>query len=92
MSDIQWALNQFGWSTCGKTSQKLPDGMYSIRESRGEFYFIPRQILSDELIRFSEGIITNVLKEIEKFWTLKKKFDAYNFLPRRGMLLFGADT
>jgi SpoVK/Ycf46/Vps4 family AAA+-type ATPase len=48
-----------------------------------------RDINIDSLIEFEDSVVDNVIKEIELFWTLKKKFDDYGYLHRRGYLFFG---
>jgi SpoVK/Ycf46/Vps4 family AAA+-type ATPase len=86
----QWTQTGLGqWSVCGVNTNKLPSNVYTINASQHGIFFLEQALQSDELIRFVDGKLDDVLKEVELFWTIKAKFDKYGFLHRRGFLLYG---
>ena len=88
---IQWAhLGNNEFTTVGKTSNKLDAGFYSYKFEKGCLIFYKIDIKMDELIRFPNSVLDDIVLEIEKFWNSKEQFSKYKFLHKRGYLLYGA--
>lgn len=89
-SYTQWAqvMNNKFLAT-GDTCNILPAGIYNISNSDSGFIFNKQDICIDELINFQNSRMSEVLSEINTFWTNHAKFKEYKFLHRRGYLFFG---
>jgi SpoVK/Ycf46/Vps4 family AAA+-type ATPase len=46
-------------------------------------------VVTDKLLRLPDSRSDDVVAEIQKFWTLKDKFNRYGFSHKRGILLWG---
>lgn len=87
------------WSSIGNKAYKafaithklLPPAVYgvTIDNNDGRSVFTRKVIKNDKIMSFRGGVAHDVLKEIEKFWTLKEKFKENEFLHRRGYLFYG---
>jgi hypothetical protein len=74
------------------TTQELPPGLYHIaKDDGGNLYYVPMSTVSDSLIKLPDTVSEAVVKEIREFWKAetKKKFDQYNLIYKRGILLHG---
>jgi hypothetical protein len=75
---------------CGRTTQRLPPGAYTVYcDSCGESHFKPQPLNTDDLIEFPESISAQVLAEIERFWSMGDRFERLGFAHRRGYLFYG---
>lgn len=72
-----------------KTQKTLPSGMYRIHHGQEGIYFAKEDFVTDELIKFNDSKSYFIVKEIEKFWTLKEKYSKYGLVHKRGFLLHG---
>lgn len=73
-----------------KTVDSIPPGYYSIQISRNRgFYLQKKKIHTDELIDLSSDEIKEVVDDVKSFWDLKSQYDRYNFIHKRGVLLYG---
>lgn len=80
-----------GYLPCGNTVEKLPAGFYRVAlTGRNEFYFQPEKMQTDDLIRFPGSVIENIFQDIQSFWDKEELFKQYNFIHRRGILLYGS--
>lgn len=74
----------------GATQEKLDAGFYDLHmPNPGTVVFQKKTLLTDDLIRPKEGIMEDILEEIETFWTKGDVFKENGFLHRRGYLLHG---
>ena len=92
LKPVQWsmiALNNFKESS--KTYTSLPNGKYEINEDErdGKPIYIKKDIVHDDLIPLL-GLPSDVVKEIDEFWTKEKLFSNLGFLHRRGYLFYGS--
>lgn len=65
--------------------KKINPGVYSIGEKNT---LVKTNLSHDELI-MPNGIISDILKEIDTFWNLKEEFKKYNLIHKRGLVLEG---
>jgi AAA+ superfamily predicted ATPase len=88
---IQWKVQQSGiFEACGTTARQLPAGAFScILNQYGEPQFVFRDLQVDDLIDFADSLPSQILLEIENFWSLGETFQRYGYLHRRGYLLYG---
>lgn len=86
----RWAVSGNRYYLCDDTADKLKTGVYSIEFSMSiGVYLRHRKIKTDELITFPDAASDEVTKYIKDFWHLKEKFIEYNFVYKRGILLYG---
>jgi AAA+ superfamily predicted ATPase len=88
---IQWKAAQAGvYEACGTTFRKLPAGAYVCSLNQyGEPQLLAKDLQVDDLIDFANSLPSQILVEIENFWSLGDKFQRYGYLHRRGYLLYG---
>jgi len=86
---VQYGFMGDGFVPATSTIPVLPTGCYELRQTMAGTYFSPMHITTDELIVFPGTKLEEILHEIERFWGLKKKFDQYGFIQKRGILLWG---
>ena len=86
----QWAYSgDNAYYGVGSTKKILPAGAYKLSFHNGILYYIKVKLLIDNLLYFKESIMSQVLKEIDRFWKSGSKFKKHGFLQRRGYLLYG---
>src|ERR1700748_1289724 len=68
---------------------KLPPGIYSIRNSIQGIYFEKNEPDTSDLLRFEDENIDKCLKEITTFWSKKDLFEKHKIPYKRGILLYG---
>ena len=78
-----------GFTISGRTHKRLESGVYTIEFYEGMPIFVPKNVKSDKWINFRDGIINEILGEIDKFWEKKEAFEKFDVLHRRGFLFYG---
>lgn len=75
----------------GKTAcAELVPGIYTAANTPNGLCFSTENSFNDEgLINFNDSEIQKVIEDIRKFWTLEEKFEQYNLVYKRGILLYG---
>lgn len=86
---VQYALHGQGYLPTTATKQRLDAGVYDIITTNSGNTLVKHEIVTDKLLRLPDSRSDEVIAEIEKFWTLKPKFQAYGFTHKRGILLWG---
>lgn len=88
---LQWSHGKEGkYQVCGDTTRNLPAGGYSCDfDNCGNPLFTRRKLSTDNLIQASQGLASEVLHEVDRFWSLESCFRKYGFLHRRGYLFYG---
>lgn len=78
------------YSACEKAVESLPPGQYTIdvNDNIGIF-FRKEDINLDELMILPDSRSSEVIEEIQRFWTLEDKFREFGFLWKRGVMLWG---
>src|SRR6478736_6508708 len=71
------------WPT-GKTIGKLIPGVYHAQMSQEGLFFRKQNLVTDDLIKFEDGLPREILDEIETFWDKKEIFKKWRFLHKRG--------
>jgi energy-coupling factor transporter ATP-binding protein EcfA2 len=85
----QYAEYSNGYAPATRTLAQLPPGVYNIAAGTSQYYFSPQKVITDNLLRLPDSKSEDVIKEIERFWTLKAKFQRYGLTHKRGFLLYG---
>jgi len=89
----QWQVASKGvYQAMGKiiTHDKLPSGYYSLSmDQKGNIFATARNFIYDDYIDLPIKEFKEILSDIEKFWNIKKKFDEYGFVYKRGILIHG---
>ena len=88
----QWSILGNGkYGPSFPTCVKLPAGFYEIKfdHSIGSPIMVHKPVNSDELYELPSKEITDIIEDISKFWANAKKYKEYNFVHKRGILLYG---
>jgi hypothetical protein len=72
-----------------KTVDKMPSALYRLMIDNAGIVFSREDIVTDNLLKFPDSKSAMILSEIDKFWSLKPKFEQYGFVHKRGFLLWG---
>jgi AAA+ superfamily predicted ATPase len=88
----QWAVlpnDQFSPSFV--SSPYLPPGVYEIlwNSNRQELVMQKQALKIDELYELPSPEIQNILEDIQTFWERRDVYKEYNFVHKRGILLWG---
>lgn len=88
---LQWTLQQeSNFQVCGATTSRLPAGGYTCSvDAYCRPLFSKRPLHSDSLIDFAGSLASQILAEVQRFWTLGDRFRQLGFLHRRGYLFYG---
>ena len=73
------------------TIEKVPSGLYEIHwNSSLQTYALKKQSMHvDELYELPSEEIKSILEDIESFWKRREIYQKYNFVHKRGILLYG---
>ena len=73
------------------TTPKVPSGVYEIgwNANMGSYTLKKQPFKTDELYHLPSPEITDILKDIENFWNRIDKYKEYNFVHKRGILMYG---
>ena len=73
------------------TVPKVPAGVYEIGwNSSLSTYTVKKQpFKSDELYHLPSYEITDILKDIDNFWNRSENYKKYNYIHKRGILMYG---
>ncbi len=86
----QYSMTGKGFTPCTPTKPLLPPGIYDIEWIDGVgLTFMPKNVMTDDLLRLPDSKSDLVIEEIEHFWTMKDEMLKYKFLHKRGFLLYG---
>ena len=87
----QWALHPGGkFSPTMPTKKKIDPGFYEVgNDSNIGFYLQKKKITIDELYHLPSDELQDMIEDIEKFWNRKEKYKEYNYVHKRGILLYG---
>jgi len=87
----QWAVHPGGkFSPTMPTEKKIPPGFYELgQDNQIGFYLQKKKITLDELYQLPSDELQDMIEDIEKFWDRKEKYKEYNFVHKRGILLYG---
>jgi predicted AAA+ superfamily ATPase len=74
-----------------KSVPKVPSGIYEIVWNRqlNQHTLKKQPFKTDELYQLPSYEITDILKDIQNFWDRKDKYKEYNFVHKRGILMYG---
>ena len=87
----QWAKHSGGkFSPTMPTATKLDPGFYELGQGHEiGVYFEKKKMTLDELYYLPSEELQDMIEDIEKFWKRKDKYKQYNFIHKRGILLYG---
>lgn len=86
----QWTKGAGYFKPVGDTQDTIPPGMYDIAIGQETgLVFIPTRVRTDDIIRFPEAPIDEVVDEIDRFWSREEVFREYGLPFKRGILLWG---
>jgi SpoVK/Ycf46/Vps4 family AAA+-type ATPase len=88
---MKWRVADDGlYTAVGHTTPTMPPGVYDIVvDSRGQLFWQEIEPRTDDIIRFPNAPIDEVVSEIERFWSREAKFKQYGLPFKRGILLWG---
>lgn len=74
----------------GRVADSVPAGMYSLSEGDyGEPILQEVELKEDDLYTFSNGPMPGLLKEIDKFWESRSRYNELGVTHKRGLLMHG---
>lgn len=87
----QWSeIKKGSFVATGKVKKSLPAGFYNVRQlSDGTIVFNLMDTETDQYISLKDSLSEVIIKEINTFWDIRKKFEDYGFIHSRGYLLYG---
>ena len=86
----KWLVNNNFYLPIADSCDILGAGYYSVhQDSRGNVGFLKQTLKSDDLFLFTNSIMNDIVKEIEKFWSKEETYKQNGILHRRGILLHG---
>lgn len=86
---VQYAKHGGGFVATTSTIRNLKPGVYRIDIVNQVAVFMPHDVVTDNLLRLPDSKSDEVITEIERFWTLKERFQKFGFSHKRGFLLHG---
>jgi len=74
-----------------KSVAKVPSGIYEVVWNRqlNQHTLKKQPFKTDELYQLPSYEITDILKDIQNFWDRRDKYKEYNFVHKRGILMYG---
>ena len=74
-----------------KSVDKVPAGIYEIVWNRqlSQHTIKKQPFKTDELYQLPSYEIQDILKDIQNFWDRREKYKEYNFVHKRGILMYG---
>lgn len=70
--------------------ENVPAGLYDIKSSMEHgLYLEKRSVILDELFQIPDQSITEIVLDMEKFWSSREKYKEYNITYKRGILMYG---
>ena len=87
----QWAIHSGGkFSPTLATTPTITPGYYEVGlDNTIGIYLEKKDVNTDELYQLPSAELMDILEDIEKFWNRKDKYKEYNFIHKRGILLYG---
>jgi AAA+ superfamily predicted ATPase len=78
------------FTTSGKSYDTLPAGIYNVAflAFKG-IVFEKFEPTSDEIIMMPDSVSEEIIHEIDDFWKKQEIFEQFNFLWKRGVLMYG---
>lgn len=71
------------------TVKTLPSGFYEVEEDDYNILLESKPIQTDELYTLSSPELLNIIDDIKLFWNQESLYKTYNFVHKRGILLYG---
>ena len=86
-----WQAHSDGsFSPSTPTALQIPAASYQCdADQSGNIFFVPKDVVTDDLVLMPTMEATEILKDIEGFWQRKDVFHDCGFLWKRGILLYG---
>jgi len=88
---LQWGVgdDRYSLKNHGTLLDSLPPNAYEFGFSMEGAYANVIDLKNEELIAFESGPCAQVLKEVNRFWTLKERYQQLKLPYRRGILMHG---
>lgn len=71
------------------TVKSLPSGFYEVEEDNYDIIMESKPINTDELYALSSPELLDIINDIKLFWEQEALYKEYNFVHKRGILLYG---
>lgn len=87
----QWAIRDNGkFVPSFPTVTQLPAGFYEVKYDHNMgVHMVLKTVNSDELYELPSTEIGDIIEDIKKFWDNVGRYKQYNFVHKRGILLYG---
>ena len=85
-----WAESDGSFQGITQTHLDLPPGLYRAEYQNNRGAYLQRvNVQLDDLIDLPDSPTMEVIREIDRFWDLRDRFDQRGFLHKRGIVLWG---
>jgi SpoVK/Ycf46/Vps4 family AAA+-type ATPase len=88
----QWSYTQDGrYIPALPTVKVIPAGFYKVKYDSqiGGYHLASKVVSTDELYELPSDELVDIIEDIKKFWENRHKYKQYNFIHKRGILLYG---
>lgn len=86
---VQWEEEDGSYRGIGKTRKEIPPGLYRIQISQTGLYFVRKNTSTNDLIKFSDSSVDEIMSEIDIFWNSREKYKKFDVQYKRGILMHG---
>lgn len=88
---VQWSRSGKFFTSIGETIESLPCGYYSLSfNGRLDTWGLSlKKVLTEKLLKLPYKIFDDIINDINSFWGNKEQYDKYEFIYKRGILLYG---
>lgn len=87
----QWTVSEGGYFPTDKTLLSLPHGYYKAQHSNAFGWgFVKKEVLTDKLLVMPDSPINEIMDDVRRFWKNKDIYKKYEYVYKRGILLYGA--
>jgi energy-coupling factor transporter ATP-binding protein EcfA2 len=86
---LQWSKRGMLYFPTGETVNIVPAGYYSVEKTDMGLALQRRKVITDKLIQLPSEEYTEILKDISEFWEKRADFALFEFIFKRGILLYG---
>lgn len=90
-NNIQWVIDSGSFYSVGKTTKNLPCGYYSYTYSgsMNKMIFNKVKVITDDILILPDPTLNNILKDFQKFWKSRARYEKFEFIYKRAYLLYG---
>ena len=88
----QWMVDGKDFVPITESVSTLPAGFYTFKYNNSYQKNLPTKIdiISEDLLELPDNNFDKIISDIQKFWKSEAKFKKYNYVYKRGILMYGS--